>query len=422
MGKKKRKFTGVSFQLVHRSQRDPLVTDENAPQHVLEEIKPKTKPNREEQIKYGIYFDDDYDYLQHLKDPSQKLELVEVPKEIKQKKPEKGLNLPSSVFPSEVEEYDGVMNRAPKSGLRLDLDPDVIAALDDDFDFDDPENMLEDDFILKANATPDGSDCEYEGDEEDLGSDFGSYEMGSQGGMEYDFPKEETKSRFTNYSMTSSVIRRNDQLTILDDKFSKMYAEYDEPEIGALDCEEIEGEIDTTSDMLVKMADDYVNDNKPVPFETQRLESIVESESESDVSYIEVKEKEKWDCESILSTYSNLFNHPKVIPTPKIKINPRTGIPVTSTKLTAKALSKLDEDTVSTRGPRSLASMVSLLSIRSKDESAEEKRARKKAVKEHRKMRITERKMNTAEFSLHKKKMEKMTATNKTRFQIPLSI
>ena len=33
---------------------------------------------------------------------------------------------------------------------------------------------------------------------------------------------EETKSRFTNYSMSSSVIRRNDGLTLLDDRFEKV--------------------------------------------------------------------------------------------------------------------------------------------------------------------------------------------------------
>lgn len=36
-------------------------------------------------------------------------------------------------------------------GPRLDMDPDIVAALDEDFDFEDPENMLEDDFIVKAN-------------------------------------------------------------------------------------------------------------------------------------------------------------------------------------------------------------------------------------------------------------------------------
>lgn len=36
-------------------------------------------------------------------------------------------------------------------GPRLDFDPDIVAALDDDFDFDNPDNLLEDDFILRAN-------------------------------------------------------------------------------------------------------------------------------------------------------------------------------------------------------------------------------------------------------------------------------
>lgn len=36
-------------------------------------------------------------------------------------------------------------------GPRLDFDPDIVAALDDDFDFDNPDNLLEDDFILQAN-------------------------------------------------------------------------------------------------------------------------------------------------------------------------------------------------------------------------------------------------------------------------------
>jgi len=40
---------------------------------------------------------------------------------------------------------------------------------------------------------------------------------------QYTFNEEETKSRFTEYSMSSSVMRRNEQLTLLDDKFEKVY-------------------------------------------------------------------------------------------------------------------------------------------------------------------------------------------------------
>ena len=37
-------------------------------------------------------------------------------------------------------------------GPLLDWDPDIVAALDDDFDYDNPDNQLEDDFIANANA------------------------------------------------------------------------------------------------------------------------------------------------------------------------------------------------------------------------------------------------------------------------------
>ena len=45
-------------------------------------------------------------------------------------------------------------------GPQPDWDPDIVEALDDDFDFDDPDNQLDDDFIVKAN---DGKAVEVEG-------------------------------------------------------------------------------------------------------------------------------------------------------------------------------------------------------------------------------------------------------------------
>lgn len=40
---------------------------------------------------------------------------------------------------------------APSSGPHPEWDPDVVAALDDALDLDDPENILEDDFVVQAN-------------------------------------------------------------------------------------------------------------------------------------------------------------------------------------------------------------------------------------------------------------------------------
>jgi hypothetical protein len=59
-----------------------------------------------------------------------------------------------------------------------------------------------------------GSDMAVMSDNDDFDADF---KYGDQMFMD-----EETKSRFTNYSMSSSVIRRNEGLTLLDDRFEKV--------------------------------------------------------------------------------------------------------------------------------------------------------------------------------------------------------
>lgn len=52
--------------------------------------------------------------------------------------------------------------------------------------------------------------------------------------------------------------------------------------------------------------------------ENKGMASDEESEaSDLEDLVVEVKLEEKWDCESILSTYSNLYNHPRLIEEPK---------------------------------------------------------------------------------------------------------
>jgi len=50
------------------------------------------------------------------------------------------------------------------------LDPDIVAAMDEDFDFEDPDNELEDNFIELANNTA-GSDGEMDSDVKSHGDD-----------------------------------------------------------------------------------------------------------------------------------------------------------------------------------------------------------------------------------------------------------
>ncbi|XP_066593946.1 protein LTV1 homolog [Prorops nasuta] len=469
------KKNSVTFHLVHRSQKDPLIADEKAPQRVLVPVQDpqagksskKTEDinkRKEEQKKYGIYFDDDYDYLQHLRDVNN-LSTVEWERVDNNPK----LNLPSSVFASHVEEKVGMLDKAvPTSGLRLDLDPDVIAALDDDFDFDDPDNALEDNFIELANGDEEESNyedefCEekeYEFDaESDQEGDYGESdflsddnmnmseeekdEVCSLNGPQYTFKDEETKSRFTEYSMSSSVMRRNQQLTLLDDKFEKMYAAYDENEIGALDCDEIEGYVDPSSDLVMHCAEEFEKQkNEDAENITKLMKNkmrIIDreyssSEDEDDLEklVVEARERDKWDCESILSTYSNIYNHPKIISEPKgvgkIKINKKTGIPENvldnhKGKLTEKALAQFnrqsEEKPIGTQSidGETMKSVLSILSVRHKEETPEERNERKKALKNYRRERRIEKKANILAFKEEKKRQEKIRLNNQQNVQ-----
>ena len=56
--------------------------------------------------------------------------------------------------------------------------------------------------------------------------------------------------------MSSSVIRRNQQLTLLDDKFDKFMDQYDEAEEGGLEGEDIEGYMDEDGERMKQLLED----------------------------------------------------------------------------------------------------------------------------------------------------------------------
>jgi len=418
--KKFDKKNAVTFNVVHRSQHDPLITDEKAPQHVLvpqQPIQSRGKKNKDEEAKYGIYFDDDYDYLQHLKE-CQSNDFILLPTSTdsktynKEKKEKPKVMLPSSMFESEVEEKVGMLNKAaPQSGLRLDLDPDIVAAMDDDFDFENPSNELEDDFVIMANQL--GSLDEINELNVEESDQYDSEACDDVGSLIMD---DDTKSRFTDYSMSSSIIRRNDNLKLLDNQFEQLFAAYDDSEIGALETEEIEGTLTMESDLLKKAAEEFEANMKRDEIPTDRTVALLydsDSEQEEPTYKVPVEnpDEKRWDCESIISTYSNIYNHPALIkddpPIQKIRINPKTGIPIVHQRLTAQALKSLNNKDSLKSDSKSIISTFSMLSIRSKNETLEEKHKRKSALKEYRKERRAERKANTIAFKEQKKKLEK---------------
>jgi protein LTV1 len=177
------------FTLVHRSQRDPLIHDPDAPSRVLaptqrraagklsrkeleEDLKRKgleqDRANVGEAAEYGVYFDDtQYDYMQHLraiggdynskrggKDEEVDVDVVMLPGpdkgkekakaggelEFKDDAPktveEKRLQLPREVLASQQEfARDWSRGTDEAGGLRLDMDPHLrqaLEALDDE--------------------------------------------------------------------------------------------------------------------------------------------------------------------------------------------------------------------------------------------------------------------------------------------------
>ena len=115
---------------------------------------------QEEERKFGVFFDDDYDYMQHLREKedlykdftdmdeflsirkrSDKVNTLKTVLEGGESSEDRegggrqsNIQLPSSVFASSMEEDVGVLNRAaPRSGPLLDWDPDIVETLDDDY-------------------------------------------------------------------------------------------------------------------------------------------------------------------------------------------------------------------------------------------------------------------------------------------------
>jgi len=504
----------ATFAVIHRSQRDPLAADDEAPQRLLQclketvpdghekrqENKKKVKELKEEERKFGVFYDDEYNYMQHLKDrgapeydwSEMDKFLIDAPKDTEQsnvklnhsnnlhqssklnqvKSSETSKKLPPIVFGSKGQEENvGLLNKAAPTGLSdlLEWDPDIVETLDDNFKHEvvyklkDEENEGSDmdlDEFLCADANTD--DDEYEDVEDDVDSDFG-YGGRSEdeeddilgdlnGGREFMFADEETKSRFTTYSMSSSVIRRNKQLSLVDDKFEEFMAEYDDENVGGLELDEIEGAKAEKSETMKQLLGEFnklkeeERQKPPEPIDSSNhfFESLdTKDKVETDLLEIDDGKKDRWDCESILSTYSTLYNRPKVIVEDRIKVCGKTGIPknvLGKSGLTESALKKLnrmnneasvvslktkggsetDDDGESSEcdDTQTIASRISAISFRNKHETPEEKKARKNAVKELKKERRAEKKANKTAFQDEKRKQEKIEICNQKNAQV----
>jgi protein LTV1 len=173
--------------------------------------------------------------------------------------------------------------------------------------------------------------------------------------------------------------------TKFDREFDALLEEYADDQLGALDNEAEEEKLIGKKDLAEF---DFVIDehlNKPLRQDAkirrdlnqhladeERAGPVEWDDTEEPLEIVEVKEGPEWDCESVLSMRSNLSNHPGRVGRPD-RINPKAG------ERQAKApLPEIDETEV--------VELPEVSTYRPKGETPEERKARKDAVKEHKKL------------------------------------
>ncbi|KAG2176925.1 hypothetical protein INT43_007579 [Umbelopsis isabellina] len=276
--------------------------------------------------------------------------------------------------------------------------------------------------------------------------------------------EDDKRSGFTGVSRATTAAHRNANLTLLDERFEKIEEEYEDDDDFDFDSEEEEENMVTREDFnsilddfldkyevvgkkmvpklegdtseakletirqalgAAKLDNDSIDGPMPArPTRTNRVENL-------DVWERPVKQRAAWDVQSVLSTYSNLENHPSLIKETgakkRIQIDPKTGMPVLvemgKPQKRAIRRSRLaeqtqdddegsdDESEEENDGPEP----VNLGVARSKDESKEDKKARKAALKEQKRSRRTEKKATKEAFKTEENKQLQTMQTQRLR-------
>ncbi|KAG6851363.1 hypothetical protein H0H93_005761 [Arthromyces matolae] len=520
------------FQLVHRSQRDPLIHDPDASKHVLKPVerenlkKGKSRAELEailpdsqtndgrlnvgEAANYGIYYDDtEYDYMQHLRTVGVQEDgvdsiLVEAPtssKGTKAANKSSGIelrDLPEGVLASKSElprTYE-TQQAVPESisGFQPDMDPHLrqtLEALEDDAFVNDD---LEDDFfadLVGGGERSSDEEVDYEFEEDGHESSSTSIQDDDESGWEQRFAqfkqarntmhtesddgydeseggdtigtlpaisviggkkRRKGTSDASGYSMSSSSMYRNEALQTLDERFDQMilkqYAEdedEDEDESISSADENEAPELITSREDFESMMNEFLNDYEILGRKmkpklagdtgAEKLDTIrralgqdyrvriddhaSDNDDEDDDILMPLDiddKKDRWDCETVLTTYSNLENHPRLVrardpkPVPKIALDPKTGIPTILDHRQKVQRNKVQSE-ADTPG------VVHQTIARPRDESKEDKKARKASVKAERQARRVEKKATSEQFGTELKLQKRTVANKEKRFK-----
>ncbi|CAE6489957.1 unnamed protein product [Rhizoctonia solani] len=130
-------------------------------------------------------------------------------------------------------------------------------------------------------------------------------------------------------------------------------------------------------------------------------------------------EQDRWDCETILSTYSNLENHPRLIlardrrPVPRIQLDPRTGLPSVTGDGDQHDVSSIHRSIPPGTAARNevlgetAAEPAQKTMNRPRNESKEDKKARKEAVRNQKQIRRAEKSIMKEAFATERKAQQR---------------
>ncbi|EGT42797.1 hypothetical protein CAEBREN_04236 [Caenorhabditis brenneri] len=377
-----------------------------------ERFKP-TQEHLEEQQKYGVYYDDDYDYLQHMRAINEPMKLENVQEEVE--KTTIKASGPSG-FPPAPPMF-GLVGALKKPEF---FDEDVANALED---VNDERNggELEDNFISLAGGVLDeritcfrdnrrGGDSDEEEDDDEDNQMYDDYD---------------DEELFGEDAVGEIRVERAEQ-RVIDDAFEElMDREYNTDQIGELDGDDYDvgGALEPNAGRLHKLINDKGPSNaeydeelaKHYVRERMRLieEGVIKDKEEYEIVEVDegTNKKMKWDCESFATQYTNIYNHPTLIKEPR-------GLSKKALKRFDKAVEEMeiaeenedeeeedDDEDMEDDDQESVLSTVS--TFRPKGETPEQRNLRKKAVKEARKQRRIEKKANKTMFAEEKRKLAK---------------
>jgi len=222
--------------------------------------------------------------------------------------------------------------------------------------------------------------------------------------------------------------------------FEKMLADFDDDKIGELDDDDVDGEVGIPASTYSHLYDDFIEKRKKdwsvkpgiaikdhVTKYVANYKEETEEETKIEIDRLTWRpERNRWDCESVISTYSNLENHPRSLKMKKIqtsnKIQLRKGRPVYEKEEVNLGIIFEDEQKEEESDEEENITMVQLPNKREKNETKEEKKRRKRLVKQQRRIARQQKKALKKMFKEEKKKQEKINVALKTSHNTSTSI